>query len=69
MSKEHHSHLAHIESFERTPIVFFTACTHGRQPLLHNPPTHTILRAMWETSGQTHGWFVGRYILMPEMAT
>jgi putative transposase len=59
-------HLPHVRPFERQPIVFLTVCTAGRHHLLANADTHNSLRAIWEKSSINYGWFVGRYVLMPD---
>jgi REP-associated tyrosine transposase len=59
-------HLAHVDSFLDQPITFFTVVVHRRRPLLANDSAHQILRGLWERSGQCNGWFVGRYVLMPD---
>lgn len=61
-----HRHLAHVPSFRDNPIVFFTACTKQRRKLLACSKSHQILRKIWERSAAHDGWWVGRYILMPD---
>lgn len=59
-------HLPHIVPFARTPIYFFTACTAGRQPRLANETAFACLMDLWRKSAQLDGWFVGRFVLMPD---
>jgi len=60
-----HRHLAHVPSYADNPIVFFTACTYRRRPILNNAPCHEILRSIWAQS-VNNGWWVGHYLLMPD---
>ena len=59
-------HLPHLRPFSRSPIVFLTTCTERRVALLANEAGHTILRMVWLKSGELNGWFVGRYVVMPD---
>jgi REP element-mobilizing transposase RayT len=59
-------HLPHLPAFQRTPILFLTVCTRGRQLLLADPTPHGILHDVWTRSADLNGWFVGQYILMPD---
>ncbi len=58
--------LPHVIPFARTPIYFFTACTSGRRPLLVDKRVLTCLSEIWSKSAQLDGWFVGRFVLMPD---
>jgi REP element-mobilizing transposase RayT len=55
-----------LHAFARQPIVFVTAVTERRRVLLACADAHRILRAVWEKSAAADGWFVGRYVLMPD---
>jgi putative transposase len=59
-------HLPHLLSFHRTPVVFLTTCTNGRQCLLAHPAAHLALHDVWEQSAIRNGWYVGQYVLMPD---
>ncbi len=59
-------HLPHLRSFDQSPIVFLTTCTHGRKPLLACEEAHVALRDIWSQSAGRNGWFVGQYVLMPD---
>ena len=59
-------HLAHLPSFTIAPIIFFTATTFHRRPILNVPAALQILTDIWSQSAERNGWFVGRYILMPD---
>ncbi|MGH7956681.1 MAG: REP-associated tyrosine transposase [Opitutaceae bacterium] len=61
-----YSHLPHLQSFARYPIVFVTAVTHNRRSILANAGSFEILTAIWQRSSDVDGWFVGAYLLMPD---
>ena len=52
--------------FTEHPLTFFTICTNQRKRLLDNNAVHIILRDVWTASKDRDGWFVGRYIIMPD---
>lgn len=60
--------LPHVIPFSRAPIYFFTACTANRRPLLANERAFVCLREIWSKSTSLDGWFVGRFVLMPDHA-
>ncbi len=47
----------------RSVIVFVTACTKNRRPLLAVPEVHGLLVAAWT---KADSWLVGRYVVMPD---
>lgn len=51
--------------FTDTPLYFVTLCTHARRPILADESSHAVFRAFC-AAGETHGIFVGRYVLMPD---
>jgi putative transposase len=59
-----HSHLPHLSSFSAQPVVFLTAVTHARRPVLANAAAFGTLTALWNKSAELEGWFVGDYLLM-----
>lgn len=59
-------HLPHLFSFHRTPVVFLTTCTDGRESLLARHEAHAVLHDVWERSAICNGWYVGQYVLMPD---
>lgn len=61
-----HEHLPHLAPFEKQPIVFLTVCAHGRRQVLADAAVHAVLRGVWQASGIRYGWFVGRYVIMPD---
>jgi putative transposase len=61
-----HQHLPHLLSFHFRPIVFLTAATEARLPLLATHDAHKVLRDVWLQSAQLHGWYVGQYVIMPD---
>jgi putative transposase len=59
-------HLPHLTPFRKHSLLFITTCLAGRRPLLATDEVHEILKNIWATSTSTDGWFVGRYVLMPD---
>ena len=58
--------LPHITPFGKTPIYFLTACTANRRPSLANATAFQTLTDVWQKSAQLDGWYVGRFVLMPD---
>jgi len=58
--------LPHLPAFARQPIVFVTTVTHGRRPLLSCQIALEALVNTWTRSAIVDGWYVGRFILMPD---
>jgi putative transposase len=58
--------LPHIVPFARNPVYFFTACTSRRRPLLACKLSFDCLQDIWRQSAELDGWFVGRFVLMPD---
>jgi putative transposase len=48
------------------PIYFVTVCTEGRARRLHTTTFHAIAVEVWRNCERLYGWFVGRYVLMPD---
>ena len=61
-----HRHLPHLQAFSPQPIIFLTAVTHNRRPLLANRSAFETLTAIWQRSAEMDGWFLGDYLLMPD---
>lgn len=59
-------HLAHVLPFARRPLVFLTAVTRRRAPVLASQTAFTVLTEIWRRSADIDGWFVGDYLLMPD---
>ncbi len=59
-------HLPHVIPFSRAPLYFFTACIAERKPILACAGASDILTIVWRDSAEHDGWFVGRYVLMPD---
>ena len=58
--------LAHpppIDHHNRSIIIFLTACTKNRRPILASPAMHSLIRSTWIDANH---WLIGRYVLMPE---
>jgi REP element-mobilizing transposase RayT len=66
MACPHHPHLAHLSPVKDGLIAFLTTTTHLRRRILAQAPAHETLREIWERSASLNGWFVGRYVLMPD---
>jgi putative transposase len=47
-------------------VVFLTAVTSHRRPILANAAAFEILSIVWRRSAASDGWFVGDYLLMPD---
>lgn len=59
-------HLPHLQSFSKQPLLFITACTVGRRPLLAGNAAKEILESVWIKAASIDGWYVGHYLLMPD---
>lgn len=59
-------HLPHIQPFEKSPLYFFTASVEGRRPVLACQSAFEELTGIWTRSAALDGWYVGRYMLMPD---
>ena len=58
--------LPHLQPFAKDPLYFFTAGTEKRRPVLANAAAVESLRAVWRRSAEIDGWFVGRFVIMPD---
>jgi putative transposase len=58
--------LPHVIPFARTPRYFFTACTEGRRKLIASQSALLVLGDIWRRSAELDGWWVGRFVLMPD---
>jgi REP element-mobilizing transposase RayT len=58
--------LAHLDPLSKHPLVFLTACTAKRMSVLDNAEAHSILNSIWHDSFARNGWYVGRYVIMPD---
>ena len=67
-SSAHQARLNRLHTtFTRTPLYFVTFCTHGRTPLLATDGVHLAF-VDFAKRGDSHGVYVGRYVLMPDHA-
>jgi REP element-mobilizing transposase RayT len=48
------------------PVYFITTCTQGSTAKLANEAVHAVLREEWHNAERRHGWWVGRYVIMPD---
>ena len=58
--------LPHLQSFVAEPLVFLTTATAERRLVLANQAAFDCLEATWRKSAETAGWFVGRFVIMPD---
>jgi putative transposase len=58
--------LPHVLPFSRDPIYFFTSCIADRRPLLARHESFSCLAEIWKNCAAVDGWFVGRFVLMPD---
>jgi len=58
--------LPHVIPFARNPIYFFTTCTADRRPILACKESFDCLQNIWKQSAEIDGWFVGKFVLMPD---
>jgi REP element-mobilizing transposase RayT len=56
-------HLAPVHSWDRAPIIFVTACSAQRKPILASPTAFDLITSAWRDSKD---WIVGRFVIMPE---
>ena len=58
--------LPHLKSFRNQPLVFLTACIAKRKQILANDTAVSALKNIWQRSAELDGWFVGRFVIMPD---
>lgn len=58
--------LPHVIPFSKAPIYYFTACSAGRRPVLACEVVYQTLEAVWTKSAALDGWYVGRFVVMPD---
>jgi REP element-mobilizing transposase RayT len=61
-----HRHLVDVLPFARRPLVFLTAVTDKRRPVLAGQAAFNILTEIWHRSAEIDDWLVGDYLLMPD---
>jgi REP element-mobilizing transposase RayT len=62
-----HRHLQRLTMvWASHPLVFVTACTAARRPVLCDPGAVDVLVNEWRDSKARHGWRIGRYVVMPD---
>ncbi|MCC6414828.1 MAG: transposase [Opitutaceae bacterium] len=52
--------------WQRHPLYFITTCCAQRRKILTTPTASPILTNAWKAAPSLHGWFVGRYVIMPD---
>jgi len=64
---EDHSHLKRLRSvWLDNPVYFVTTCVAQRRPILANSASHEIIRSEFTDMHSRHGWYIGRYVVMPD---
>ncbi len=67
MPDDPHKHLRRLERvWLESPVYFVTACTQQRRPILATTAVADILTGEWRAAHKSHGWLVGRYVIMPD---
>lgn len=67
MKPSGHRHLTRLDRvWVRDPVYFITTCTHRRARVLATDSAHAICTEVWENARTRYGWYVGRYVLMPD---
>ncbi len=62
-----HSHLRRLAVvWEKTPVYLITTCIANRRPVLANAAAHDVLLREWRELRPRYGWYVGRYVIMPD---
>ena len=60
--------LPHLTPFTNQPLIFLTACVAERKPILATDAVVSVLRSIWQRSAELDGWWVGRFVVMPDHA-
>ena len=61
--RKHPVHWPAAETFNTPVIVFLTAVTKNRKPILANDAAHKAVIEAWASAKK---WLIGRYVLMPD---
>jgi putative transposase len=64
--RKHLRRLDRVFDDVRGPVFFITCCVRDRQKVLADGRVAHILVEAWQTSPEVYGWFVGRYVVMPD---
>ena len=62
-NRNHPAHQPVFESGNLSPIIFLTACSKDRKPILAKPDVHELLAKIWSEARE---WAVGKYMIMPD---
>ena len=66
-SNKHGKHLVRLSNvWLKNPIYFITSCTKDRKKILATEEVHRILLDEWIGAPERYGWFIGRYVIMPD---
>ena len=52
--------------FKEQPVFFVTTCTNNRRRVLDSEAMHEIFVEVWKKAEELYGWYVGRYLIMPD---
>lgn len=52
--------------FNEQPVFFITTCTAKRRKVLDSERMHEICLEVWKNAEELYGWYVGRYVVMPD---
>jgi REP element-mobilizing transposase RayT len=58
--------LPHLSPFASDPLVFLTTCANQRRPIFANEASYSALQETWRRSADIDGWYVGRFVVMPD---
>ena len=63
INRKHPIHFAPFEAYNRSTIIFVTACTASCRKILATRETHSTVVRAWQRAST---WLVGRYVIMPD---
>ena len=70
LASTHNAVHKHLRRLERVwidrPIYFMTTCTFRRRAILATDDVADILIDEWRNAHDSHGWAMGRYVIMPD---
>jgi len=61
--RKHPIHLTPLEAHNRSILIYVTACTKRRRPILASSLGHEAILGAWSAASK---WLVGRYVVMPD---
>ena len=63
LKRHHPAHPSVVNTLDKPVIIFVTACTAGRKPILANQSAFAALLAAWHNAAD---WQIGRFVVMPD---